>query len=230
MLKINVYNLDGTVAQELDLPSEVFGVNVDRSLLHRVLVSRASGRRAGTAHTKTRDEVRGGGKKPWRQKGTGRARHGSTRSPLWKGGGVVFGPRNEQNWERKVNVKVARKALAMAFSAQHKSKHMVMMKEFILKEPKTKVFLAALREMRAHIDELSHLHVPTPRQELLIVFPKLSQETFTRASRNVPGVRAVSAHDVAIEDVVGYRTIIMIPEVIPILLRRCMSSKNKNGI
>ncbi|MFA4872917.1 MAG: 50S ribosomal protein L4 [Patescibacteria group bacterium] len=227
MEKAKVYNLDGTVAEELDLPPEVFDVKVDKSLLHRVLISRASSTRAGTAHTKTRDEVRGGGKKPWRQKGTGRARHGSIRSPIWKGGGVVFGPRNERNWERKVNVKVARKALAMAFSAQYKSKHVVVIKEFILNEAKTKVFVTALREMRAHIEDLKHVQLPKERQELLVVFPEASSAVMTRASRNVPGVRTVSAHDVAIEDVAGYRTILMVPGVIPILAQRTRVKRKK---
>src|SRR3989344_7444201 len=226
-MKAPLHDKSGKVTGEVQLPIRVFSREWNPDLVHQALRAQEAGRRKVRAHTKQRGEVRGGGKKPWKQKGTGRARHGSIRSPIWKGGGVVFGPRNERNWERKVNVKVARKALAMAFSAQYKSKHVVLIKEFILNEAKTKTFVAALREMRAHIEDLKHVQLPKERQELLVVFPEASSAVMTRASRNVSGVRTLSAHDVAIEDVAGYRTILMTPPVLPVLAQRCKIKSKK---
>src|SRR3989338_1772708 len=114
MMKAQIYNQSGQVVSEQELDAKVFGVSADTAFLHFVVTAILSNRRRSTAHTKTRAEVRGGGKKPWKQKGTGRARHGSSRSPLWKGGGVTFGPRTERNYERKINAKVMKKAMRMS--------------------------------------------------------------------------------------------------------------------
>ena len=103
MSKIKVYNLEGKKTGEMELPPEVFDVKFKDSLVHQVYVAHISNARKTLAHTKTKGEVRGGGKKPWKQKGTGRARHGSIRSPLWKGGGITFGPRSERNFSKKIN-------------------------------------------------------------------------------------------------------------------------------
>ena len=94
-MKINIYNQKAEKTSTIDLPKEVFEVEVNNDLIHQIVVSQRSNQRQGNAHTKDRSEVRGGGRKPWRQKGTGRARHASIRSPIWTGGGVTFGPRNE---------------------------------------------------------------------------------------------------------------------------------------
>jgi len=113
-----VYNQKGEKLNAVNLPESVFGLKMNPDLVYQVAVTQAANRRRITAHTKDRGEVSGGGKKPWRQKGTGRSRHGSNRSPIWRHGGVVFGPRNDKVYGGKINKKMRRKALAMVLSAK----------------------------------------------------------------------------------------------------------------
>jgi large subunit ribosomal protein L4 len=115
-MKVEVYNHKGKKSKDLDLPENIFGLNWNADLVHQVFESMRSNARANTAHTKDRSEVRGGGRKPWRQKGTGQARHGSKRSPIWVGGGITFGPRSERNYDKKINKKMRSKALFVALS------------------------------------------------------------------------------------------------------------------
>lgn len=116
MLKIAVYGSSGQIVGEEQLDEKIFAVKAQPTLVHQVVVAEDANKRAPLAHTKTKGEVRGGGKKPWKQKGTGRARHGSIRSPQWRGGGIVFGPRKERNYETAINKKMRRKALLMTLS------------------------------------------------------------------------------------------------------------------
>jgi large subunit ribosomal protein L4 len=115
-MKTTVYNHAGEKSRDIDLPENLFGLNWNADLVHQVAVGMASNARANTAHTKDRSEVRGGGRKPWRQKGTGQARHGSKRSPIWVGGGITHGPRNERNYDKKINKKMRSRALAVVLS------------------------------------------------------------------------------------------------------------------
>jgi large subunit ribosomal protein L4 len=137
-MKVNVYTMEGKVAKTLELPENIFGANWNADLVSQVLYSQASNRRAGTAHTKNRSEVRGGGKKPWQQKGTGRARHGSSRSPIWRKGGVTFGPRNEKNYKKAIprGMKVA--ALFSLISAKVKSGKVIFVDTLPAQSGKTK--------------------------------------------------------------------------------------------
>ena len=132
-----IYSQDGKESGSIALPESVFGVAWNDDLMHEVVVAMRGNARQGTAHTKDRGEVRGGGKKPWRQKGTGRARHGSRRSPLWSGGGTTFGPRTEKDYSRKVNKNARSKALAITLSKKLADGEMIFVDALSFEAPKT---------------------------------------------------------------------------------------------
>jgi large subunit ribosomal protein L4 len=136
-MKITVYTTEGKEKEKMDAPKGLLDQKWNPDLVHQVLVSMETASRNPIAHTKDRSEVSGGGKKPWRQKGTGRARHGSRRSPIWIGGGVTFGPRNEKNFDRKVNKKMKAKALFTVLSKKMKDGEIIFVEDIKMKEPKT---------------------------------------------------------------------------------------------
>ncbi len=133
-----IYNQSGKETGTIVLPEAVFGLSWNADLVHQVVTSMLTNMRTPVAHTKTRGEVRGGGKKPWRQKGTGRARHGSIRSPLWPGGGITHGPRNDKNFDRKVNKKMKAKALYTILSRKFKDGELLFVDTLSLESAKTK--------------------------------------------------------------------------------------------
>src|SRR6056297_2598122 len=139
MVKAKLYNLQGENKGEVDLNSEIFEVEVNEILVHQAVVAQRGSGRIKIAKTKTRDEVRGGGAKPWRQKGTGRARHGSIRSPIWRGGGVTHGPRTERNWYRKINKKMRDKALKIVLSQKLRDGEIIFVDQLAFDEPKTQL-------------------------------------------------------------------------------------------
>lgn len=133
-----MYTTDGKEAGSLEVPESVFNVAWNADLVHEVVTSMMANARTSTANTKGRGEVRGGGKKPWKQKGTGRARHGSSRSPIWRGGGVTHGPLAEKDYSRKINRKARAKALAVSLSKKYQDGEVVFVKGFSFPEPKAK--------------------------------------------------------------------------------------------
>lgn len=137
-MEATVYNQTGQATGKIALSKDVFGVPWNADLVHEIVRLMNSNSRINIAHAKTRGEVRGGGRKPWKQKGTGRARHGSTRSPIWVGGGVAHGPRNEQNYERKINKKARNKALFAILSRKFKEGEILFVDSLNISEPKTK--------------------------------------------------------------------------------------------
>lgn len=148
MPKVAVYDMDGQQVGEMDLSDEVFGAEVNEALLHQAIVMYEANRRQGTANTKTRGQVRGGGRKPWRQKGTGRARHGSIRSPQWRGGGTVFGP-HPREWRQAMPKKARQAALRSALSAKTASGEVVVLDNLQVSEPKTKIMAQFLDTFEA---------------------------------------------------------------------------------
>ena len=136
-MKTPIYNIEGKEINKIDLPSQIFELPWNADLVHQVVTTMATNARQPIAHTKNRGEVRGGGRKPWKQKGTGRARHGSRRSPIWIGGGVTFGPRNEKDYSRKLNKKMKAKALAIILSQKLKDNEIIFVDSLNLSAPKT---------------------------------------------------------------------------------------------
>jgi len=137
-METTIHNQKGEESGKIKLPESVFNVPWNADLVHQVIVSMMSNSRQHIAHTKTRGEVSGGGKKPWQQKGTGRARHGSTRSPIWVGGGIAHGPRNDKNYNRKINKKVKEKALYSILSKKFKDGEILFIDSIDFKIPKAK--------------------------------------------------------------------------------------------
>ena len=137
-METKIYDQKGKEAGKISLPEDIFALPMNEDLLHQVVVSMASNMRSPIAHTKDRSEVRGGGKKPWRQKGTGRARHGSSRSPIWRSGGVTFGPTSDKNYTKKINRKMRAKALYVVLAQKFRDGEILFVDNISLKEAKTK--------------------------------------------------------------------------------------------
>lgn len=200
-----VYNLKGEKAGTIDLPNDIFGVAINADLLHQVVVGQQSNARHPIAHTKTRGEVRGGGRKPWKQKGTGRARHGSTRSPIWVGGGVTFGPRNDRNFEKKINKKMKQKALLMALSGKAKDGQLVIFEDMDATEGKTKVMANA-------IAKVSKIGKP---KTLFVLNPENKKAWL--ASRNCAFSKVISVNTLNVVDILGKKYLATSKEEVEIM-------------
>ena len=194
MSKIKVYNMDGKVVSERELAAKPFAVKVDASLVHLAAEAQMANARTASGHTKTRGEVRGGGKKPWKQKGTGRARHGSIRSPIWKGGGITFGPRSDRNFSKKINRKTKKVAMAMALTDKAKSDAILALDAVSAENGKTKTMAGMLKKL------------PVGRK-VLLVLPQ-SDKMAVRASRNLKNLWTVTAGDMSLVDVLKADTIV----------------------
>lgn len=146
-MEATIYSIKGEKAGEIKLPENIFGLRWNADLVKQVADSLLSSRRKNVAHTKNRGEVRGGGKKPWQQKGTGRARHGSTRSPIWVGGGITHGPRNDKNYIRTVTKSMRSKALHTLLAQKYREGEVLFVDSLALSEPKTKLAISALSSL-----------------------------------------------------------------------------------
>ena len=201
-----LYNQQAEKIGKVSLPDNVFDVPMNKDLLYQVVTSQMSNKRQNIAHTKDRGEVRGGGKKPWKQKGTGRARHGSIRSPIWKGGGVTFGPRNEKNFKKKINKKMARKALFVVLSSKVKDQELTVIDSVKLENWKTK-------EMAVVINKVSELF-PVKYGSLLLVIPEKLSETVERVTKNLPKVDVMEAKNLNALDVAARKNLLVVKEII----------------
>lgn len=201
MPNVNVYNQEGAVSGKLELNAAHFGVKTNPGLVHEVVVAQKANARRAISNTKTKGEVRGGGKKPWKQKGTGRARQGSIRSPQWVGGGIVFGPTSDRNYSVKVNRKVKQKALFMALSDKVASDKFLVLESFDTKEPKTKIAAAMFAKL------------PVTRRALAVVAK--SDAALSRMVRNLPNVHLVTVNALNVADVVDYPTLVMWKDAVP---------------
>ncbi|HET6347543.1 MAG TPA: 50S ribosomal protein L4 [Candidatus Krumholzibacteria bacterium] len=189
MATANIYDQNGSKAGTVDLPKSLFEVEVNEFVVHEVVVAYLANQRQGTVNTKERSDVRGGGKKPWRQKGTGRARAGTIRSPLWRGGGTVFGP-HPRDHRLKVNRKTKRLALKSSLTARAQDGDIMVVKEMDFSTPRTRNFANLLKNMEAY-----------PRKKALVVLDRVDEGTL-KSARNIAGVRVALANEVTTYDVV----------------------------
>jgi len=146
-METQIYNQKGKSVGKFELPESIFGIPWNGDLVHQVVTAMQANARTPVAHTKDRSEVRGGGRKPWKQKGTGRARHGSSRSPIWSGGGITHGPRNDKSYEQKINKKMRVKALYTVLSEKLRKGQIIFLEELNLKNIKTKDAVLVIKEL-----------------------------------------------------------------------------------
>ncbi len=205
-MKTIVYNQKGEEVGTTVLPKDIFGLAVNPDLVHQVVVSQMANRRRVIAHTKDRGEVRGGGRKPWRQKGTGRARHGSIRSPLWKGGGVTFGPTKEKVFKKKIPKKMRRLALFMALSEKVKNNLLILLDKLKIDQLKTKLLAQIIENWKLKIENFKG-------GSLLIVLPEYNKNLIL-ASKNLPEVKTIQAKDLNCLDLLSFKYLLMPKEAI----------------
>jgi len=203
---VDTYNQDGKKIGQTRLPSEIFGMEVNPDLVHQVVVSQIANRRKIIAHTKDRSEVSGGGRKPWRQKGTGRARHGSIRSPIWRHGGVAFGPRKEKIFKKEIPKKIKRKALFMVLSAKAKENLLILLDSLKIEKPKTRIMVEIIKNLKSKIKNFK-------KGSILIITPK-KEETIFKVGRNIPDVEVIESRNLNTLDLLSFRYLILPKESI----------------
>ena len=189
-MKIKVYNLAGKETGEMEVSDTVFGVKIKPEMVHQVFVQQTNNQREPWADTKNRGEVSGGGKKPWQQKGTGRARHGSIRSPIWKGGGVAFGPLTDRNYKTKINKKTRQAAIRMCLSDKAQSGNLLVVEDFKFEQPKTKVFASFLKTLPAKL-------------KTFLVLTADKSDDIMRMSKNLKVVKTLRAQDSNVLDLLS---------------------------
>ena len=202
-IKIKVYNQNAEAVGEMQLSDKVFGVPANAALVHQAVVTQLANERKVIAHTKDRSEVRGGGRKPWRQKGTGRARAGSSRSPIWIGGGVTFGPRNDRNFKMRINKKMKRQALLMALSDKVASGCLVVLDKLEIAEFKTKIF-------KSIIEKLGKKAVKSENKKpSWLIMVDQADEKLNYSARNLAGVKLINLDNINLVDLLKYKDLIL---------------------
>ncbi|WAA12395.1 50S ribosomal protein L4 [Fervidibacillus halotolerans] len=199
MPKVALYNQSGSQVGEIELNDTVFGIEPNKHVMSEAIISQRASQRQGTSKVKNRSEVRGGGRKPWRQKGTGRARQGSIRAPQWRGGGVVFGP-VPRSYAYKLPKKVRRLALKSALSTKVIENNLLVLDQLQLDAPKTKDFLSVLKNLS--VDE-----------KTLVVTAETNENVYLSA-RNIPTVKVIDASGVNVLDIIGYDKMIMTKDAV----------------
>ena len=229
--KVNIYNQKAEPVGELKLSDQVFGVKANKSLVHQAVVAQMGNERQVLAHTKDRSEVRGGGRKPWRQKGTGRARAGSIRSPIWKGGGVTFGPAKDRNFKKNINQKMRQKAMLMALSDRVAGNNLIVLDKLAMPEFKTKTFEAMLKALEKNIfpagqgilqqsqdkpnsrqpqnsESKSRKNSSKASRSILIINDKKDNKV-KYSGRNLTGVKIINLDNINILDLLRHRHVII---------------------
>lgn len=205
-MEATIYNMKGAAAGKVKLSEKAFGLSWNADLVHQVMHSMMSTARQPIAHTKTRGEVRGGGKKPWRQKGTGRARHGSTRSPLWVGGGVAHGPRNDKNYDRKVNKSMKAKAFLTLLSKKFRDGEVIFVDSLSFSAPKTadaKAALVAISKNKG-LEKLA-----TKRKNSAFIAISKKDANVEKSFRNIGSVVVDEARNVNLLDLLKHTFVVI---------------------
>ena len=204
MSTVDVVNTSNEKVGEIELSAEVFDLTVKEHMLHDVVRMQRATRRAGNACTKTRVEVRGGGAKPWRQKGTGRARAGARNSPIWRGGGVTFGPK-PRDYSFKLNRKVRKQALAMAMSARLQEGNLVVVDDFTMEAIKTKDFVAIMKGFDF---------------ENCLIIAESNNDNLKKSARNVNGFKVLTVDGLNVYDVLLHKKLMLVKPVVESLEKR----------
>jgi large subunit ribosomal protein L4 len=194
MPKIDVYNIEGKKVNDVELKEDIFGIIPNEELVHSVIVNYLANQRQGTQSTKTRAEVRGGGKKPWRQKGTGRARQGSIRAPHWVGGGIALGPK-PRSYSYKLNKKERRLAIKSCLSSKVIENELTVVDKFEFNEIKTKEVTKMLNNLKLE-------------GKTLILLPE-KNEIIQKSARNIKGVKTLSVNTINAYDLVNYKNLVV---------------------
>lgn len=203
MASIEVYNSKGEEVEKMKLSDKVFGLAKNNSLVHQVMVAISGNARLPLAHTKTRGERAGSGRKPWRQKGTGRARVGSVRTPVWRKGGVAFGPRSDRNYTRKINRKMKAGAIMVVLSDKLRDKEIVVIDKLELAEKKTKQMAEILKNLKIN-------------KKILIAFSG-KEQNLRITSRNIPKVKNTLASQLNVLDMLSSKYLLMSKESVKFL-------------
>lgn len=211
-MKIKVYNQSAEAVKDLELSAKIFGVKPNNELLHQVVIASQANARQVLAHTKDRSEVSGGGKKPWKQKGTGRARAGSSRSPLWIGGGVTFGPRKDRNFKQKINQKMKQKALFMSLSDKVLTGTLVILDNLNFTEYKTKNFNAMLTAVEKKV-------LANDRRDILVINDSKNEKA-QYSGRNLKGVKIINLENINLFDILNYKNLLVTEEAVKVLTDR----------
>ena len=193
MAKVSVYNMEGNQVGDIELNDAVFGVEVNNHLVHMAVVNQLANNRQGTQSAKTRSEVSGGGRKPWKQKGTGHARQGSTRAPQWTGGGIVFAPK-PRDYSFKMNKKEKQLALKSALTSRVQENKFIVVDEIKLEEAKTKKFAEALNNLKV--------------SKALVVLNS-NDENVVRSAKNIPTVKTALTNTINVFDILKYDTVVI---------------------
>ena len=205
-MKITVYNLNGGEAGVMEIAESVFNVSANNELLHQVYVSMSANRRNVIAHTKDRSEVTGSGKKPWKQKGTGRARTGSVKNPIWRKGGTIFGPTKDRNFKRKINKKITRKAIKLALSEKVRSKNLIVLEEINISEKKTGEMAKKLNNLKLKGSILLNL---SGKEKELYLF-----------ARNISKVSCVPIDTLNVFDILNHKNLVLSKKTIKYLEKK----------
>ena len=198
MATVSVYNTDGKEVEKIDLSDNIFGVEINETLVHKAVVTYLANNRQGTQSALTRSEVRGGGKKPWRQKGTGHARQGSIRAPQWTGGGIVFAPK-PRDYSQKMNKREKQIALFSALSSKVQDEKFIVVDSLDMEMPKTAAFVKVLGNLKA---------------EKALVVTSEKNDNLVLSARNLPDVKTVPTNAINVYDILKYDSLIITKDAV----------------